>query len=103
MERTFKLDESLRKALEDLQLTDTGETDERVKAHNAKVEEETRLAREKWEAQIKELEGRLQRAKEDMDKVKQAKVAAERAEMEDSAEFLSALKRIKKEQEILSE
>lgn len=66
------------------------------------MEEETRLAREKWEAQIKELEGRLQRAKEDMDKVKQAKVAAERAEMEDSAEFLSAFKRIKKEQEILS-
>ena len=66
------------------------------------MEEETRLAREKWEAQIKELEGRLQRAKEDMDKVKQAKVAAERAEMEDSAEFLSAFIRFKKEQEILS-
>jgi len=44
------VDEGLRKALEDLQLSGAGETDEKVKAYNAKLEEERRLARLRWEA-----------------------------------------------------
>jgi hypothetical protein len=79
------VDEGLRKALEDFQLADTGETDEKVKAYNAKLEEETRLARAKWEAKIRELEAKVQRAKEEMERVKLAKAAAEKAEREGSA------------------
>jgi hypothetical protein len=45
------------------------------------------MARLRWEAQIKELEGKLHRAKEEMEKVKQAKEAAERADREEGAKF----------------
>ena len=79
------MDEGLRKALEDFQLADTGETDEKVKAYNAKLEEETRLARARWESKIRELEAKVQRAKEEMERVKLAKAAAEKAEREESA------------------
>ena len=79
------MDEGLRKALEDFQLAGAGETDEKVKAYNAKLEEETRLARARWEAKIRELETKVQRAKEEMERVKQAKAAAEKAEREESA------------------
>ena len=79
------MDEGLRKALEDFQLADTEETDEKVKAYNAKLEEETRLARARWEAKIRELEAKVQRAKEEMERVKLAKAAAEKAEREESA------------------
>ena len=79
------MDEGLRKALEDFQLADTGETDEKVKAYNAKLEEEMRLARARWEAKIRELEAKVQRAKEEMERVKLAKAAAEKAEREESA------------------
>jgi hypothetical protein len=49
------------------------------------MEEETRLARARWEAKIRELEAKLQRAKEEMERVKLAKAAAEKAESEESA------------------
>jgi hypothetical protein len=49
------------------------------------LEEETRLARARWEAKIKELEAKVQRAKEEMERVKLAKAAAEKAEWEESA------------------
>ena len=45
------------------------------------------MARLRWEAQIKELEGKLQRAREEVEKVKQAKEAAERAGREEGAKF----------------
>lgn len=45
------------------------------------------MARLRWEAEIKELERKLQRAKEEMEKVKKAKDAADRAGREESAKF----------------
>ena len=85
------MDEALRKALEDFQLADTRETDEKVKAYNAKLEEEKRLARARWEAKIRELEAKVQKAKEEMERVKLAKAAAEKAELEESAKYQRAL------------
>lgn len=45
------------------------------------------MARLRWEAEIKELEGKLQRAKEEMEKVKKAKDVADRAGREENAKF----------------
>jgi hypothetical protein len=49
------------------------------------LEEETRLARARWVAKMRELEAKVQRAKEEMERVKLAKTAAEKAESEESA------------------
>ena len=43
------------------------------------------MARTRWEAKIQELEAKVQRAKEEMERVKLAKAAAEKAEREESA------------------
>jgi hypothetical protein len=49
------------------------------------LEEETRLARARWEAKIRELEAKVQRAKEEMERIKLSKAAAEKAESDESA------------------